>query len=97
MPRTYYVYILSDPGRTVFYTGMTNDLLRRMHEHREKLILGFTARYNVRDLLYFEQCSDPENAILREKQVKDYRREKKFALIRSMNPGFVDLYPKLLG
>ena len=80
----------------MFYTGVTNDLLRRVYEHREKLIPGFTAKYNVRDLLYYEQCSDPENAIQREKQVKNYRREKKFALIRSMNPGFIDLYPELL-
>jgi len=96
LQQSYYVYILSNPRRTVYYTGITNHLLRRTYEHRSKLIEGFTKRYNVTDLLYYEQCNDPLVAITREKQIKDYRREKKLTLIRSLNPKMIDLYPSLL-
>jgi len=95
MRRTYYVYLLSNLGHSVFYVGITNDLLRRVWEHREKQIEGFTKRYNICKLLYFEETDDINSAIEREKQLKDYRREKKFALIDSINPKWEDLFESI--
>lgn len=92
----FYVYVMSNKRRTVFYTGITNDLVRHSYEHKEKLVDGFTKKYNIDQLVYFEQYDDPETAILREKQVKDYRRSKKLELIRRSNPDFKDLYAGLL-
>ena len=89
------VYVMSNKYRTVFYTGITNNLLRRVYEHRNALVEGFTKKYNAKELIYFEQFSDPENAILREKQFKDYRRSKKIDLVRQLNPAMEDLYPAL--
>ena len=74
---------------------MTNDLIRRVYEHREKLVEGFTRRYNVSRLVYFEAFDDPQRAIEREKQLKAGPRRKKEGLIDSLNPGWVDLYPTL--
>ena len=91
----YYVYIITNRHHTVFYTGITNDLLRRIHEHRTKVVKGFTQRYNIYKLLYFEIFDSPINAIQREKQIKKYRREKKRALIDRMNPEWRDLYDEL--
>jgi len=88
----YYVYILTNQRHTVYYTGVTNDLRRRMEEHRQKVVEGFTKRYNITKLLYYEETADVRSAIEREKQVKDYRREKKLTLIALMNPAFKDLY-----
>lgn len=96
MPKYFYVYILSNKNHTVYYTGITNDLVRRIYEHKNKLIKGFTQKYNLSQLLYYEQFLDPENAILREKQIKDYRREKKLKLIRRMNSEMKDLYPEII-
>ena len=95
MLRQYYVYILTNKANTVLYTGMTNDLLRRVYEHREKLGNGFTKRYNVSKLVYYEIYDDPENAILREKQIKAGPRRKKVALVDGMNREWVDLYEGL--
>jgi|SRR3989304_9770287 len=94
--KKYYVYIVSNNRQTVYYTGVTNNLIRRIYEHKQKLIGGFTKRYNIGRLLYFEEYADPENAILREKQIKDYRREKKLNLIRKVNPKMEDLYKSLV-
>jgi len=88
----WYVYILSNNRNTVYYVGITNNLIRRIYEHKNKLTDGFTKRYNITRLLYYEIFFDPENAITREKQLKDYRREKKIALIEKMNPEWIDLY-----
>ena len=88
--RQYYVYILTNRVRTL-YVGVTNDLERRMYEHRNKLVPGFTRRYNVTWLAYYEQTSDVESAIAREKQIKGWRRSKKVALIDSSNPRWKDL------
>ena len=88
----YYVYILTNAHKTVLYTGMTNNLIRRVYEHMEKLIEGFTTRYNVNRLVYYECTNDVLAAITREKQVKSYSRKKKQALIESMNPAWEDLY-----
>lgn len=96
MSKQYYIYIASNRNNTVFYTGVTNDLIRRTYEHRNKLVPGFTARYNVSKLLFFETCADPLTAITREKQIKDYRREKKLELILGQNPGMHDLYEQLV-
>ncbi|MEK9156357.1 MAG: GIY-YIG nuclease family protein [Patescibacteria group bacterium] len=95
MGKQYYIYIASNKNDSVFYTGITNDLIRRMSEHKNKTIPGFTARYSIGKLLYFEICNDPNTAIAREKQIKDYRREKKLELILKQNPGMNDLFGKL--
>ena len=91
MERTYYVYLLTNWNNTVMYVGVTNNLQRRIHEHKNKLVEGFTKKYNVDKLVYLEECSDIKTAIEREKQIKNWRREKKDALVASMNPDWKDL------
>jgi putative endonuclease len=86
MDQQYFVYILTNPHHTVLYTGVTNNLLRRVHEHREKLIPGFTTRYNISKLVFYETSSDVRGSIAREKQIKAGSRAKKIALIEAMNP-----------
>jgi putative endonuclease len=88
--REYYVYIMSNKSRTL-YTGVTNNLERRVYEHKAKLIDGFTKRYNLDALVYFENTSDVIAAIEREKEIKGWVRRKKVALIYSFNPGWEDL------
>jgi putative endonuclease len=88
--KTYYVYIMSS-GRRALYVGVTNDLERRVHEHREKLLEGFTKRYNIKHLVYFESFTDVRTAIAREKQIKGWSRSKKLALIRCRNPDWKDV------
>jgi len=88
--RHYYVYMLSSLSH-VLYVGVTNDLTRRVFEHRRKLVPGFTCRYNVTRLVYFEETSDVRSAIAREKEIKAWRRSKKTALVDSENPGWLDL------
>ncbi len=87
--------MLMNNPQTVIYTGVTNDLKRRIYEHKEKLIEGFTKRYNVNKLVYFEQFDDIKNAIEREKQIKGGSRQDKINLIKSINPKFKDLYNNL--
>jgi putative endonuclease len=89
--RTYYVYLLTNWDNTVMYVGMTNDLERRMHEHKEKTVKGFTEKYNVTKLVYFEQGSEVNVVIAREKEIKKWRREKKNALVERANPDWRDL------
>ncbi len=89
------VYIMTNGGNTVLYTGVTNDLQRRVYEHRNKLTDGFTKKYNITKLVYYEVFTDPVNAIAREKQIKAGSREKKIALIVKMNPEWNDLYETL--
>ena len=89
----YYVYILTNAHQTVLYTGVTNDLIRRVYEHKNHLDKGsFTARYNVERLVYYEDTSDVEAAIEREKQIKGWNRKRKNKLIESKKPNWVDLY-----
>ena len=88
--REYYVYIMTNRSRTL-YTGVTNDLARRVYEHKTKQIPGFTQRYNITQLVYYEATPDVRSAIEREKQIKGWLRAKKIALIESMNPGWRDL------
>jgi putative endonuclease len=82
---------MTNKTNRVLYTGVTNDLKRRVYEHKEKLVEGFTKRYNVDKLVYYEVCEDIENAILREKQIKGWLRGKKIDLIESTNPEWRDL------
>jgi putative endonuclease len=88
--KSYWVYILSGRTRTL-YVGVTNDLERRTYEHQNKLVPGFTSKYRVDRLVYFEEHADIRVAIEREKQIKSWRREKKMALIESRNPKWRDL------
>ena len=87
----YYVYILSNKYNTVIYTGVTNNLERRLYEHKNKINQSFTSRYNIDKLVYFEYTTDVESAIQREKQIKGMSRRKKNRLIDSINPKWNDL------
>jgi len=88
----YYVYILTNANHNVLYTGITNDIIRRCHEHKQKTIKGFTQKYNVAKLIYFETFDFVDLAIAREKQIKGYSRIKKITLINSLNIEWKDLY-----
>jgi putative endonuclease len=90
MTKQYYVYIMTNNSRTL-YTGVTGDLERRIYEHKRKLLPGFTAKYNITRLVYFEVTQDVQAAIAREKQIKGWLRRKKLALIESVNPEWRDL------
>lgn len=92
--KSYYVYILSSLNR-VLYIGITSNLIKRIWEHKEGVVPGFTKRYNIKMLVYYEVYDDPEYAIKREKQLKKWRREKKLKLISSKNPEWKDLYQEL--
>jgi len=96
MEHRYFVYILTNGHHTALYVGVTNDLVRRVHEHRTKIASGFTTRYNVDKLVYFEETSDVVGAIAREKQIKGGSREKKIALVNAMNPDWRDLFDDLI-
>jgi len=95
MNRHYYVYIMTNKGSTVLYTGVTNNLKRRVYEHKEMLADGFTSRYKITKLVYYEVFEDIENAILREKQIKGGSRQKKIELINTINEGWRELYEEL--
>ncbi|MGY4366133.1 putative endonuclease [Bradyrhizobium sp. LB1.3] len=95
--RSYYVYILASKIGGTLYIGVTNDLIRRVAEHKSKLIESFTEQYDVIRLVYFEQFDDPENAIRREKRLKKWKRAWKIALIEKDNPDWNDLYPEIAG
>ena len=95
MTRQYYVYIMTNAGNTVLYVGVTNDLMRRVYQHKEKLADGFTRKYNVVKLVYYEILEDIQNAIVREKQIKAGSRHKKLELINGMNREWRDLYDQL--
>jgi putative endonuclease len=93
--KVYCVYILTNERHTVLYTGVTSDLKVRIYQHREKLLPGFTKRYNAQKLVYYETGIDALGAIAREKQIKAGSRKKKLALIDHFNPEWRDLYPEL--
>ena len=95
MDKLYSVYIMTNKNNTVLYTGVTNNLKRRVYEHREKRNEGFTKKYNVTKLVYYEIFRDVRNAIFREKQIKGGSRAKKIELINGMNAGWKDLYDGL--
>ena len=93
---SYWVYLLAHRPKGVIYVGVTNDLIRRVYEHRNNLVAGFSKQYNVHDLVYFEPTSDVESAIAREKQLKKWHRDWKVALIEKENPDWRDLYIELV-
>ena len=97
MDKNYYVYILASKRNGTLYTGITSNLVKRVWEHKEKVIEGFTKKYNVDKLVYIEQFRDPENAIKREKRLKKYPRKWKLNLIEKDNPEWNDLYDGLSG
>jgi putative endonuclease len=86
---------MTNMRNTVLYTGVTRDLTKRVYEHKEKLAEGFTKKYNIVKLVYYEIFNDPESAIFREKQIKGGSRAKKIDLVNSMNPKWKDLYDDL--
>jgi putative endonuclease len=92
---SYYVYLLANRKDGTLYLGVTNDIVRRVYEHKHKLARGFTARYGVDRLVWFECYDDPTTAIAREKQIKKWRRAWKIALIEAENPGWLDRYDTL--
>jgi putative endonuclease len=92
----YFVYILTNPHHTVLYIGVTNNIVKRVFEHKNKLVAGFTKKYNVHKLLYYEIFNDIQEAINREKQLKAGSRKKKIDLIQTVNPLLEDLYENLL-
>ena len=89
--KNYYVYLLTNWNNKVIYVGVTNDLNRRVYEHKNKLISGFTKKYNLNKLVYFEETCDINAAINREKEIKKWRREKKDILVNQINPNWQDL------
>jgi putative endonuclease len=91
--KIYYIYILTNANNTVLYTGVTNDLERRCYEHKQKLVKGFSQRYNVDKLVYFEKFDQIDLAIFREKQIKGYSKAKKIELINKLNPEWRELSP----
>jgi putative endonuclease len=95
MNKQYYVYIMTNRHNAVLYTGVTSKLKERVYQHKEKLAEGFTKRYNICRLVYFEVVDDPETAITREKKIKAGSRQRKIDLVNSMNPGWADLYDKI--
>ncbi len=94
----YYIYFLTNAHNTTLYVGVTNNLVRRVYEHRNRLDShSFSARYNLDKLVYYEIAADPYHAIEREKQIKTWNRKRKEKLIQNQNPNWVDLYPSILG
>lgn len=91
----YYVYLLTNWNNKVMYIGVTNNLNRRVYEHKNELVDGFTKKYHVHKLVYFETTTDVKAAIEREKQLKGWTREKKNALVNNMNPEWIDLSGKI--
>jgi putative endonuclease len=87
----YYVYIATNVRNTVLYAGVTNNLTRRIFEHKEKVTESFTEKYNVCKLVYFEAFNDPNDAIAAEKRIKGWTRKRKIELVKSLNPNFKDL------
>lgn len=91
MQKQYYVYVATNQSNSVLYTGVTNNLARRMFEHKNKFIKGFTKKYNVNKLVYCEAFNSPEEAISAEKKIKGWTRIKKINLIKSINPEFKEI------
>ena len=94
--KEYYVYILANKKIGTIYTGITNNLIRRIYEHKQELAKGFTKQYHLHNLVYFETHIDIQEAIAREKAIKKWRREWKLNLIEKNNPHWVDLYPEII-
>ena len=97
MPKQYCVYILASKQNGTLYTGTTGNLAKRIYEHKNNLVEGFTKKYNVHNLVYFELSDNAMSAIEREKQIKKWNRRWKLDLIEKNNPGWKDLYKKING
>ena len=95
--KSYFTYILASQRNGTLYTGVTNNLLGRVYQHKNKKIEGFTKKYNVNKLVYYEECGDVNAAIQREKQLKKWKRNWKLRIIEEFNPEWEDLYYKLTG
>ena len=93
--KAFSVYMMTNRSRVVLYTGITNSLMRRVWQHQNSEIEGFTKTYTVNRLIYYERFNDPRDAIAREKEIKGWRRSKKNALVERMNPKWADLSPVL--
>ena len=93
---SYYVYILASRRNGTLYVGVTSDLTQRVYAHRNDLTEGFTKKYGVHMLVYFEECDERESAIRREKQIKEWKRRWKLELIEEANPDWEDLYETIL-
>jgi putative endonuclease len=96
MEKQYYVYIMTNKNNTALYTGVTNNLKKRVYEHKNKVVNGFTKKYNIIKLVYYEIFNHSYSAISREKQIKGGSRKKKLELINSINPEWEDLYYDIL-
>ncbi len=92
----YFIYIITNKTNTTLYTGVTNNLIQRLNQHKSKQNSGFTKRYNINKLVYFEEFREPQTAIAREKQIKAGSRQKKLDLINAMNPDWIDFHPLLI-
>lgn len=92
--KLYFVYILTNKNNTTFYIGVTNNLIRRVFEHKNNFVKGFTQKYKLHKLIYFEECNSIASALEREKQLKNWHREWKVNLVKSTNPNFDDLSEK---
>jgi putative endonuclease len=95
--KTYYVYMMASKKNGTLYTGMTNDLIKRVYEHKEGVVEGFTKKYGVKILVWYEQTNDVEAAIKREKNIQAWKREWKLRLIEEKNPSWSDLYNEIIG
>ena len=95
--KEYYIYIIANKKCGTIYTGVTNNLIRRIYAHKQGLVDGFSKKYQLHHLVYFAVHSDINEAILREKRIKKWRREWKFNLIEKNNPHWVDLYAEIVG
>lgn len=95
MNKDYYVYLLTNKHKNVLYTGVTNDLVRRIYEHKNKMQKGFSEKYNLEQLVYYEIYVEIMDAITREKQIKAWSRKKKDALVSQFNPEWKDLYEEI--
>ncbi len=93
---TYYVYILASKLNGTLYVGVTNDLIRRVYEHKNDFVEGFTNKYGVHRLVYFEECEDFDSARQREKRIKEWKRKWKIELIEKENPEWRDLYEEIV-
>ncbi|MBI3379369.1 GIY-YIG nuclease family protein [Candidatus Gottesmanbacteria bacterium] len=93
---SYFVYIATNRTNRVLYTGVTNNLIRRLFSHKNKLVSSFTSKYNIQKLVYYEMFADINEAIIREKQIKGGSRQKKLDLIKSVNPNYNDLYEDII-
>ncbi len=96
MTKQYYVYIMASKRNGMLYIGVTSELIKRVYEHKNDFVEGFTNKYHIHNLVYFETARDIDSAISREKQLKKWNREWKISLIEKQNPGWRDLYPDLL-